>query len=457
MKTPESNTSQPAQRTDDALAHRKRCTLGLLLCLLSSGLTAAESTRVTLIRTPDDGIQPQAAVDSKGVVHLIYYKGGSGGGDIFYVHREPGQETFSAPIQVNSQPQSAMSAGTIRGAQLAVGKNGRVHVAWDGMGKGATQPTINGKKVTPFLYTRLNDAGTRFELERNLITYAAGLDGGGSVAADNQGNVYAFWHASKPGNTNGEAGRAVFVAHSADEGKTFSAERLATTQPTGACGCCGMKGFADSEGNVFALYRAAMEKVNRGETLLISRNRGADFETAYEHEWKVATCPMSSVFLSETKVGVLAAAETHGRVFFVCLDPRTAKVSEPVSPTTKGKHPVAVGNMRGEILLAWTEGTGWQKGGAVAWQLYDQAGKPTSEKGRADGVPVWSLVSAFAKPDGSFVIVYQTPAVRVGDVFCAEKPSPICTRSRPWLSVLQMLKRCRCASSRADRAFLESV
>jgi hypothetical protein len=62
-----------------------------------------------------------------------------------------------------------MAAGTIRGAQLAVGKNGRVHVAWDGMGKGATRPTINGKEVTPALYTRLNDAGTGFEPERNLI------------------------------------------------------------------------------------------------------------------------------------------------------------------------------------------------------------------------------------------------------------------------------------------------
>jgi len=52
--------------------------------------------------------------------------------------------------------------------------------------------------------------------------------------------------------------------------------------------------------------------------------------------------------------------------FFVRVDPKTGKVSQPVSPATKGKHPVAVGNARGEVLLAWTEGTGWGKGGAVA-------------------------------------------------------------------------------------------
>src|SRR6185436_8072066 len=223
----------------------------------------------------------------------------------------------------------------------------------------------------PMLYTRLNDAGTAFEPERNVITKAGGLDGGGSVAADQQGNVYVMWHAPKPGNTNGEAGRALFVARSTDDGKTFAPEQLATTEPTGACGCCGMKAFADDSGNVFALYRGASDKVNRDEVLLISHNRGKDFQVGYTHPWKIATCPMSSAFFSETKEGVLAAAETHGRVFFIRVDPKAGKVSEPVSPETKGKHPAVAGNGQGQTLLAWTEGTAWAKGGAVAWQLYD--------------------------------------------------------------------------------------
>src|SRR5258707_15269901 len=115
------------------------------------------------------------------------------------------------------------------------------------MAEGAAPLSNNGKEALPLLYTRLNDAGTAFEPERNLITYAAGLDGGSSVAADDQGNVYVAWHASKPGNTNGEAGRALFVAHSANEGKTFASEKLATRKPTGACSCCGMKAFADTQ------------------------------------------------------------------------------------------------------------------------------------------------------------------------------------------------------------------
>jgi hypothetical protein len=380
-----------------------RAGVAFTLAVFVTALPAAgDSSRVKLLRTPQDGIQPQAVVDNRGVVHLIYYKGEGGGGDVFYVRQEPGQETFSKPIPVNSQPKSAMAAGTIRGAQLAIGKNGRVHVAWNGHA-----PKKGAWMEAPMLYTRLNDAGTAFDPERDVITVARGLDGGGSVAADEQGNVYVFWHAPKPGNTNGEAGRAVFVARSTDDGQTFAPEKLATDKPTGACGCCGMKAFADSQGNVFALYRAASEQVNRDEVLLVSRGPGADFKIALAHPWKVATCPMSSAFFSETKAGVLASWETEGKVYFARVNPTTLKVSEPVSPpgSSRRKHSVAVGNAKGEVLLAWTEGTGWQTGGAVAWQLYDETGNP-SDTGRADGVPVWSLASAFAKQDGRFVIVY---------------------------------------------------
>jgi hypothetical protein len=94
--------------------------------------------------------------------------------------------------------------------------------------------------------------------------------------------------------------------------------------------------------------------------------------------------------------------------YFATVNPKTMQVSKPIAApgSTKGKHPVAVANGQGETLFAWTEGTGWAKGGAVAWQLYDQEGQLTPEKGRVAGVPVWSLVTAFAKQDGTFMIVY---------------------------------------------------
>ncbi len=388
----------------------KQADLALALLALTLPSDAADSeaagtAQVRAIRAPGDGIQPQAAVDSKAVIHLIYFKGDPKAGDVFYVRREPGQTEFSGPIQVNTQPRTAMAMGTIRGAQLAIGRGNRVHVVWDGMGDRASMPHDSGSPA-PLFHARLNDSGTAFEPERNVITYAHGLDGGSSVAADQDGNVYVTWHAAKPGNTNGEGGRAVFVARSVDEGRTFQRETPAISKATGACACCGMRAFADSHGNILALYRAANQMTNRDETLLLSRDHGMNFEIAYSHHWNVGTCPMSSASLAEVSGEVLAAAETHGRVFFIRLDPKTGKTSSPISPDTQAKHPVVVGNSRGEVLLAWAEGTGWNKGGSVAWQLYDRGGNPISAKGHADGLPPWSLPTAFADESGNFTIVY---------------------------------------------------
>src|SRR5438552_8099980 len=59
---------------------------GLFGALIGGLLVApsrAESAKVSAARAPGGGIQPQAVVDAQGVVHLIYFKGKSQGGDIF--------------------------------------------------------------------------------------------------------------------------------------------------------------------------------------------------------------------------------------------------------------------------------------------------------------------------------------------------------------------------------------
>src|SRR5262245_37090788 len=92
--------------------------------------------KVTVLQTPDAGIQPQVAVDAAGTLHLIYYKGDAGAGDLFYARMVRGQQRFSSPIRVNSRPASAIAAGSVRGGQIALGKDGRVHVVWNGSGQG---------------------------------------------------------------------------------------------------------------------------------------------------------------------------------------------------------------------------------------------------------------------------------------------------------------------------------
>jgi hypothetical protein len=59
----------------------------------------------------------------------------------------------------------------------------------------------------------------------------------------------------------------------------------------------------------------------------------------------------------------------------------------------------------GETLMVWTEGSGWARGGSLAWQLYDASGKVIGEKGTDPGVPMWSFGAVVTKP-GGFVAFY---------------------------------------------------
>ncbi|MBI3737271.1 exo-alpha-sialidase, partial [Candidatus Sumerlaeota bacterium] len=324
---------------------------------------SAAAPEVSFIRTPGGGLQPQAEVDDNGVVHLIYFKGKPEHGDIYYVRLEKGGAEFSAPIRVNSQPETATAIGTIRGAQLALGKGGRAHVIWNG----ASPVQVQAPQFSPPLYyTRMNDEGTAFAPQRNLITYAKGLDGGSSIAADQAGNVFAVWHAR--GKEEGEIFRQVYITASSDEGLTFPNEWKANPEPTGACGCCSLKAFVDRRGDLYILYRAAREMINRDSMLLVSRDKGKTFSSSRIDHWMVRACPMSSYRVSETNSRLLAAWETKGAVQFGAVDREKGIMGNVIAPERFGqgqKHPIAVGNKEGWTLLAWVEGSGWAKGGTL--------------------------------------------------------------------------------------------
>lgn len=370
-----------------------------------NGLALSESGSATVSfwRLPAGSIQPQAVTDSNGDVHLIYYRSGpaDGSGNLYYTKLARGQTVASPPVRVNSQENSAGCIGTVRTAHIAIGKGNRAHVVWNGLGpKGA-----NGYAVAYQAYTRLNNAGTAFEPQRNLITWAQGVDGGGSVAADSTGNVYVAWHALA--NAKDEAGRAVFVSSSNDEGATFSKERQANPEPTGACGCCGLRALVDGSGDLYILYRSATNSVDRDTMLLVSRDKGKSFTQKRLDSWKINACPMSTYALAESRTGMLAAWETSGHVYWNTINSTGLTDSAPRQASgSSQKHPSIAAGPNGQTLLVWTEGTGWQRGGTLAWQVLDKDGTPVTAGRKADSIPVWGLPSAYSKPDGTFVIVY---------------------------------------------------
>jgi hypothetical protein len=116
---------------------------------------------------------------------------------------------------------------------------------------------------------------------------------------------------------------------------------------------------------------------------------------------------MSSADFTASSNGLLAAWESEKQVYFGRVE--NGSVAKPMAApgaAKNRKYPVVSTNAKGETLFAWTEGTAWKKGGTVEWQAFDKDGRALADKGITPGFPAFSLIAAFTRPDGSFVVVY---------------------------------------------------
>lgn len=374
------------------------CVVSIALPLYAVAPASSSRAAVVVQRLPAGGIQPQAAVDRNGGVHVVYFRGEAAHGNAFYMRSADGI-SFSDPLPVDSTPNTVIATGTVRGAQIAVGRNGRVHVAWNG-----AQPIA--PRQTPMFYARLNDAGTAFEPQQNVMQHTDNIDGGGAVAADRTGHVYVFWHANERGGQH-EGERRVWVARSSDAGRTFERERAVFGESTGACGCCGLGAFVDDDDSVFVLFRSAFEVVHRDMYLLASYDHAQSFTGRKIDEWNVGACVMSTQAFAEGSSGMYTAWEAQEQVYMGRID-STGHIAHVIAAPGNGqarKHPALAVDAAGRVLFAWTEGTGWAKGGSAAWQVFDAAGDPIGPPGHASGVPVWGLVAAFPSSSG-FSVLY---------------------------------------------------
>ena len=122
---------------------------------------------------------------------------------------------------------------------------------------------------------------------------------------------------------------------------------------------------------------------------------------------------MSSESFAESPAGVLAAWETEKQVYFGRIDPATGTIRRSPLPGL-GQSQISRRRRKceGRNNFRLDRRHGLEKGRPCAWQVYNKDGRPTQERGKVDGVPVWSLVAAFARPDGGFTIVHLAASRR---------------------------------------------
>ena len=374
-----------------------RCSRRLPAWLLLAAPLAAQTPSVRVVRIPDGGIQPRVARDAEGALHLVAYVGEALAGDLWYARSADGGQTFGARVPITSATARACAYGAVRGAQLALGRAGRVHVAWNG----AAGKEPHG---TPFFYARLDGPDARFEPPRDVVVEHHGLDGGGALVADAGGRVWVAWHAPETAG-GGEASRRVFVARSDDDGRTFGPESAVSPTGSGVCPCCGIAAFALGEA-LGVVYRTAKDGEKR-DTLFCSMGQGS---AGYQRldRWKSPACVMSTYSVASDSRGTLVAFESQGAVRFT----RPGTGAPAPSTTAPGesagrKHPSIARNDAGQVLLAWLAGPSAESGGVLEWQVFAADERPIEgASGRRDDVPPWDLPAALALADGSFVLFY---------------------------------------------------
>ncbi|MBV6501336.1 MAG: hypothetical protein CJBNEKGG_03846 [Prosthecobacter sp.] len=367
--------------------------ISLAIAVLLPLTVSAQVVRIETL--PEPGMQPQVAVSSGGVVHLVYLLGEPGACDVRYTNRPAKGGAWTAPVTVNSEPGTAIATGTIRGAQLALGKGDSVQVVWNGSTGGKKERMMHA----PLFHARLVPGAKTFSRQQNLSGDTTALDGGASIAADGRGTVSLVWHAT-PSETAGESTRLVYERRSMDDGGTFAAQQPLNTEKPGVCACCSLRAHLAADGTLTVLYRNMSPPASRGMTLL-TRQAGRTRLTRLD-DWQAAMCPMSSASLMPSGQGLLAAWENEGRISTGIVG-GTATAVQRTGPAN-ARHPALARNEQGWTLITSVVGTGWNKAGTLHWDLMNAAGRITAS-GSGVKLPTWSFPAAHACPDGSFVVL----------------------------------------------------
>ncbi|MDA0767297.1 MAG: hypothetical protein O3A92_10800 [Verrucomicrobia bacterium] len=377
----------------------------LLLSLLAA-LSAAAAPAIFLQPCPEGGHLPDALTTPDGTVHLVFHRSKPGSSDLFHATWNPATKAFSDPVRINSTPGSAVATGAVRGAHLALAKDNSLHVAW--MGSMRTAPEENHARI-PMLYARSLDAGQSFSSQRNLVTTAYGLDGGGTITADPTGHVHVLWHAN--GDENTPTVRSVVIASSEDSGASFAPERTLQTEASGVCPCCGIRAASSPDGSDhFVLFRSAPLPDERGIRIFSFNPAKPANQLVHSDSWKINTCPVSSGSFAFNPTHFAVSWESNNRVTAGIFDRPSGKLTRSLTAPDPAahnnqKHPSLALAADGSVLLAWLEVHGWGNPGTLRWQHFNPAGLPTALSGSQKLQSPWTRPSIISHK-GNFTIFH---------------------------------------------------
>lgn len=335
--------------------------------------------RVATVAVPNGGKPVVARPDKSGAIHLLYDTADGPR----YAKSSDGGHSFGTPVPVVAD--SPRTAGLeYSGWDMAVGKNGRVHVA---MGTNAWKLKLP-QEEWGFFHATLDPGATAFSPVRNINKKPSE---GFSLAADDKGNVTACWLSDR-----------LYANVSHDNGETFApyAEIDPRLDP---CNCCTTSAAYGADGRLAVLYREETNDERDMHLVLWDQSKNKTTTTRLGHtRWKIDACPMTYFAVEPVRGGYLTVWPTKGQIGFARLNDQ----GRPSSPALDEiPTPGRSGMRTGVLALAASDGTtlvAWKLEGRTGWQLYDPDGQPIGPPGsvKSPGNGVAGVVGV----DGRFVL-----------------------------------------------------
>ena len=353
-------------------------TLGLFLVAVLTARAGEAANRVSAIRVPGDGKALKAQLGADGTIHLLLDTPDGPR----YVKSSNGGTTFSAPIAIvdaaSQKPGLKFSA-----ADLAVGHDGRVHVA---MANNAWKLKLP-KDQWSLHYASLAPGAKAFSPVRNLNRQPSE---GFALAASERGAVTASFLSGK-----------LFAMTSRDNGETFAAS--AEINPAwNPCDCCTTATAYGADGRLALLYREETDNQRDLFVVVWDQRDGSKplRQRLSRTPWKIETCPMTYFTISRAGTGYVAAWPTKGQVYFSRLDQDGAAslTGEIKTPSTAGMRTglLALGASDGATLIAW------KNKDVLGWQLYDLNNQPRGAPGSA--ASPGNAAAGVVLRDGKFLV-----------------------------------------------------
>jgi hypothetical protein len=316
--------------------------------------------------------------------------------DVMIAHFAKDQRSQGSPVRVNSQPGIA-TAWRGDPPTVAVATDNTVYVGWT-----ARAESPSGHATDVFLSASTDRGQTFREPVKVNDDPKAAVHGMHSLAIANDGRIYVAWldernvtpvpmedmKTSKiSGGHHMESNRDVYLASSADGGRTFSANTRVTTN---ACPCCKTALGTSSDGRVYISWRQVLPGDLRHIAVSTSTDQGKTFSPAVivsDDQWLLTGCPVSGSALAIEKSGVLHvlwySAGKNGQTGLYSSE------SNDKGATFATRRLVAAGLTRGTpVLLAREERL------TALWQ--------TSDNGRAQVVSA-SFVGGTVNPSSRLV------------------------------------------------------